>query len=179
MPLRIHLPGLDKPLFFEHSLLSISKWESLFGRPFNDEKDKTDEEAREYLSMMALEDYPDSVYSQIRQEDLSALSTYIASSQTATWFTEDKSKAKPGDPKKKLVVTSEIIYYWMISHQIPFECEKWHLNRLLTLIRVCDEKAKEAERKQKGGKAPAAPRSSYAQRQALNRQRREQHNTSG
>ena len=35
---------------------------------------------------------------------------------------------------------SELIYWYMSQLGIPFECDKWNLNRLLTLIRLAAAK---------------------------------------
>ena len=77
------------------------------------------------------------VYAALTMEQKDQISEYIGAKMTATWFAEDKSK-----PPNREIITSEIIYYWMISFNIPFECQKWHLNRLITLIRVCEAKNK-------------------------------------
>lgn len=122
-------------LTLEHSLLSISKWESKWKKPFLSKTPMNAEEMRDYIRCMTINTVSDeNVYLCIPDIEVKRIQAYIDDKMTATWFTEKDNK------KSKEIITSEIIYYWMIGNQIPFECEKWHLNRLLTLIRVCSEK---------------------------------------
>lgn len=124
-------------LTLEHSLISISKWESKWKKPFLDKADKTPEESADYIRCMTVGKEVDSeVLQWIPQSIYAQINEYIADSMTATWFNE--KNRKPGGGQ---VVTSELIYYWMIAFHIPLECEKWHLNRLLTLIKVCEVKS--------------------------------------
>lgn len=127
----------ETKLDLEHSLISISKWESKWKKPFLDKKPKTFEESIDYIRCMTLNSNVDpKVYYGITQEIFDKVTQYIDDPMTATWF-NDKGKQ---NPKNNQVVTSELIYYWLIAYDIPFECQKWHLNRLLTLVRVCDVK---------------------------------------
>ena len=127
----------EQTLHLEHSLISISKWESKWHKPFISKEDRTAEETRDYIRCMTIESNVNpNVYLAIPASTLEKVKWYISESMTATWFKEDKNAPKGG----KKVITSEVIYYWMISQNIPIECEKWHLNRLFTLIRVCSEK---------------------------------------
>lgn len=122
-------------LRLEHSLVSISKWESKWKKPFLDKKDKTESEMMDYVRFMTLNEVPDdSVYYALNTSNYNAIGDYINNSMTATKFPKDNS------PKNKEPVTSELIYYWMVAQNIPFECQYWHLNRLLALIKVCDLK---------------------------------------
>lgn len=121
-------------LNLEHSLLSISKWESKWCKPFLS-KDKTDirteEEMLDYIKCMTLnKNVPDIVFNSLTRDNIIAINNYIENPSTATTV-----KTKPGGGRE--IVTSELIYYWMVAYQIPFECEKWHINRLITLVRVC------------------------------------------
>lgn len=126
----------EQKLVLEHSLISISKWESKWKKPFLDKKPKTIEESADYIRCMSLtKDVNDIALRWLPQDVYRQVNEYIEDSMTATWFNERNQKPGGGS-----VVTSELIYYWMVAFNIPFECEKWHLNRLLTLIKVCEIK---------------------------------------
>ena len=123
-------------LQLEHSLVSISKWESKWCKPFIGKEGKTREETIDYIKCMTLTQNVDPmVYNYLRDEQFKQVKDYIDAPMTATWFREEK-KARPSREQ----VTSELIYYWMVAYNIPFECQKWHLNRLLTLVRICNAK---------------------------------------
>lgn len=120
-------------LSLEHSLVSISKWESIYQKPFLRSKNKTTAEVLEYIKCMTLTQNVDPlIYSNLPSDVIKQITDYIAAPMTATTFS--KKEEQHG---RKEIVTSELIYYWMVAYQIPFECEKWHINRLLTLIRIC------------------------------------------
>lgn len=122
-------------LQLEHSLVSISKWESKWHKPFLTKETKTEEEMRDYIRCMTITQNVDpSVYLGLSRNNLIQIKQYIDDTMTATTF-NDKNKKQ-----NHQVITSELIYYWMVSLNIPFECQKWHLNRLLTLIHICDIK---------------------------------------
>jgi len=129
----------EKTIKLEHSLVSLAKWESKWKKPFlDDKKDKTKEELLDYVRCMTLTQNVDPiVYYGLTEDNLIAIKNYIDDPMTATWFSEEKNRKF-----ERKIITAEIIYYWMVAAQIPFECEKWHLNRLITLIRVCGEKNK-------------------------------------
>lgn len=123
-------------LQLEHSLLSLSKWESKWKKPFLSKEPKTKEETIDYIRCMNLNaSTPYSVYLRLSSQNLKAVDAYINDAYSATTIRETESGRRNSG-----VVTSEVIYYWMVSLNIPFECQKWHLNRLLTLIRVCNIK---------------------------------------
>lgn len=126
----------EQKLCLEHSLISLSKWESKWHKPFLKNESRTMEEALDYIKCMTISQNIDpNVYKNLTASNIEEINKYIDNPMTATWFSEDKSK-----PKSRDIITSEIIYYWMIALNIPMECQRWHLNRLFTLIRVCNEK---------------------------------------
>ena len=126
----------ETTLKLEHSLLSISKWEAKWNVPFLDNREKSREEMIDYIRCMTLNsNVNDDVYYGLSAENHDAITKYINSPMTATTF-NDMNKGTGSYE----VVTSELIYYWMVAHGIPFECEKWHIQRLLTLIRICGAK---------------------------------------
>lgn len=157
-------------LELEHSLVSLSKWESKWEKPFLDDRKKTDAESVDYVRcMITTKNYDPAVLSRLDSGQVEQISEYIDAKMTATWFNEPK---KPSG--KKEVITAEIIYYWMISLTIPFECQHWHLSRLLTLIKVCNEKNTPAKDRKKMSRSEMASRN-----RELNAQRRAQMNSSG
>ena len=120
----------------EHSLVSLSKWESKWHKPFLTKEPKTIEETIDYIKCMTTtQNVDDSVYKFVTSENLDQVREYIESEMTATKFSKDDKKTTSRE-----IITAEIIYYWMIALNIPFECQKWHLDRLLTLINVCNIK---------------------------------------
>lgn len=120
-------------LQLEHSLVSISKWESKWKKPFLSKTPKTSEETLDYIRCMTItQNVPKETYHMLPSVIIQEIQDYIGDEMTATTFNTSNS----GD-KNKEVITSELIYYWMIAHNIPFECQKWHLNRLITLINIC------------------------------------------
>lgn len=128
----------DVVLTLEHSLVSLSKWESKYHKPFLGKENQTNEEIIDYIRFMTLTQNVDpKVYDRIDNRIIKEIATYIQDPMTATWF----SNARKPTGNSRRVTTAEIIYYQMIAFNIPFECQKWHLNRLLTLIRVCDEES--------------------------------------
>lgn len=126
----------EQTLQLEHSLVSLSKWESKWCKAFLTKEEKTLEETVDYIKCMTITQNVDpNVYNALTQSNIDNINNYISAPMTATTFYDDGQKGT-----KKETVTSELIYYWMISLNIPMECQKWHLNRLLTLIRVCNVK---------------------------------------
>lgn len=125
----------ESEILFEHSLISISKWESKWHKPFLSSNQKTSQETIDYLHCMVISRTynPTAINVIASDQSLSKeINDYIEDSMTATTFTEHGNSSK-----KKEVITSELIYYWMTEFNIPYKFERWHLNRLLTLIRIC------------------------------------------
>lgn len=118
-------------LQLEHSLISLSRWESTWKKPFLNKEKKTPEEFQDYVRCMTTNRVEPNVYRRLTPADYAKIQAYIDDPMTATTFHSMRD-----DPRNKEVVTSELIYYWMDSAQIDWAAEKWHLNRLLTLIRV-------------------------------------------
>ena len=154
----------EQSLQLEHSLVSLSKWESKWRKPFLN-SELTAEEQLDYIRCMTITQNVDpDTYKYLPAATLNEIREYIESPMTATWFS-DKNGHKAA-PKRfgRQAVTSELIYYWMIALNIPFECQKWHLNRLLTLVEVCNRKN---QPKKKMNKKDAA-----ARRRSLNAARK-------
>lgn len=126
----------EQTLQLEHSLISLSKWESKWNKPFLSKESKTYEETLDYVKCMTLtQKVSPEIYANLTDENMRDIQRYIEAPMTATTFSEEKNTKG-----NREIVTSELIYYWMIALGIPLECEKWHLNRLLTLVRVCNIK---------------------------------------
>ena len=126
----------EQVLQLEHSLVSLSKWESKWCKPFLSKENKTFEETIDYIRCMTInQNIPDEVYNCLTGENIREINEYISAPMTATRFSNDAM----GKGSREQI-TSELIHYWMIALNIPFECQKWHINRLLTLIRVCNIK---------------------------------------
>lgn len=154
-------------ILLEHSLLSASKWESKYKRPFLSSKGMDAEELLDYVRMMTLSFViDDRVYLAIPEEQLVGVLKYIEDPMTATTFREEQNRHF-----NRQIITTELIYYWMTSLNIPFECEKWHLNRLLALIRVCSIKSSPQKKMSKADIA--------RQQRELNEKRKREYNTRG
>ena len=154
-------------LQLEHSLVSLSKWESKWCKPFLSNTAKSVEETLDYIKFMTItQNVKPEVYDHLTQANIDQINKYIEAPMTATTFSEDKNSKH-----NREIVTAELIYYWMIALQIPFECQKWHLNKLLTLIRVCNIKNAPPKKMSK--------RDVMSRNAALNAARRKQLNSKG
>ena len=158
-------------LQLEHSLISLRKWESKWHKPFMGNNDKNYEEIIDYIKCMTLNKNVDPlVYMFIPEDKILSILNYINDPMTATQFTN--TTGAPGMAKNRYeVITAEIIYYWMIKLNVPVEFEKWHLNQLLTLIKVISLK--------EGPKKKMSKQDERAQRVALNKARRAKYNSKG
>lgn len=154
-------------LHLEHSLVSLSKWEETFEKPFLNDVRKTSEEVLSYIKFMVLDSNvsPD-VFGRLSEDNIDQIHDYINKKMTATWFSATSSKEKNTEK-----ITAELVYYWMFSMGIPKECENWHLNKLFTLIRVFSAKNSPSKKLSRSELA--------ARNRELNAQRRAQLNTTG
>lgn len=126
----------EQVLNLEHSLVSISKWEAIFNKPFLSNEEKTNNETYEYLKCMTInQNVDENAYKALTAQQIKQISDYINAPMTATTFSNQEGKS----PSRQ-ILTSEMIYYYMIAYNIPSEYQKWHLNRLMVLLRVCGEK---------------------------------------
>lgn len=154
-------------LQLEHSLISLAKWESKWHIPFLGKKEKTDEQIQDYIRCMTLTQHVDpDIYRHIPLSILNEIFDYIEDPMTATWFSKTEEK-KFGIGKRE-IITAEIVYYWMVTLNIPVQFEKWHLNRLLTLIRVINVK-NEPSKKMSKKDILASNRKTNAARRAKHR----------
>lgn len=157
-------------LQIEHSLLAIRKWEAKWKIPFLESDEKTYEQIKDYVKCMTIRKPKDpNIYSFLTKKNVEEIIKYIKDPMTATWFREGV------DPTGKMklkseIVTSEVIYYWMITLNIPFELEKWNFNQLMTLIRVCSVKSNNHK---------VDPKQAAIERAKLNEQRRAKYKTRG
>ena len=159
-------------LCLEHSLVSISKWESIWHKPFLGDGKKTEEELRSYIKCMTItQNVKDEIYDSLSPSELTQINDYIGDSMTATTFTNRRPEG--ARPRRSEIITSELIYYWMCSYQIPFECQRWHLNRLLTLIKICSIKNDTSKNKN------MSKRAILSNNNALNAARRQKLGTKG
>lgn len=156
----------EQELQLEHSLVSISKWESKWKKPFLAKDNKTTEESIDYVRCMTLTQNVDpNVYSYITNNLLQEIAEYIDDSMTATTVAPYTGKMN------REIITSEIIYFWMVSFNIPWECQRWHLNRLLMLIQICNVRNQPAKK--------MSQKELAARNKALNEQRKAKYNTKG
>lgn len=157
----------EQSLTLEHSLISLSKWETKYEKPYLSTTEKTAEEVLDYIRFMTITRNVDPVvYYNLSEQNKREIADYLKAGHTATTFRETRRQSRNSE-----IITSELIYYWMIASGIPFEAEKWPLKRLLTLIQVCsikNDKPKKMSRSQ-----------ILSEQRALNQARREKYGTPG
>lgn len=169
--LHLHLSATDTfeavELTLEHSLVSLSKWESKYEKPFHNKDGMTHEQTLSYIEMMltCASPHPNWI-GRLEKEHYVRVLEYISSKQSATWFRED-----PNEKKSREIITSELIYYWMVSFRIPFEAQYWHLNRLMNLIQICGIKQTKPKKMSRAEQR--------AEMRRLNAERRERLGTTG
>lgn len=156
-------------LHLKHSLLTLSKWETIWEIPFLGEGKKTTEQLYSYVNIMAGGDLDELTLSRLTSEHYEKLNAYLSSKQSATWFSES-----PNQRRSTQTVTSELIYFWMTTYNIPFECENWPFPRLMNLIRIASIKNDPDAGKKKRNKSQM-----LSERAMLNKKRREQYGTTG
>lgn len=154
-------------LRLEHSLLSMSKWESFWEIPFLTNEKRTQEQLLSYIAYMSEEPVNPQSLLELTPEDFEKINTYLSAKHSATWFGDEPEGTLSGQ-----VVTSELMYYWMTAQNIPFECETWPLQRLMNLIRIASIKNNPDPKKKRAGRT-------LSDRAALNRKRREEMGTKG
>ena len=157
----------DTTIVLEHSLISISKWESKWHMPFLGKDEKTPEQISDYIKCMTITpNVKEEVYDRITRDQVESIMAYINDPMTATTISQ-----REGRRVSREIVTSELIYYWMVALEIPFECQKWHINRLMMLIQICNIK-NEPDKKM-------SRRSAMQQNAALNAARRQKAHSKG
>lgn len=135
----INIP--EQTLYLEHSLISLSRWESIWKKPYLSKTPKTKIEILDYIRCMSVnKSISSEVVMSLSDDQFRQINNYIEAPMTATTFQKDNT------PPNRQIMTAEMIYWEMISNQIPFDCEKWHLNRLFTLIRVCGIKSQKPKK---------------------------------
>lgn len=164
-------PNEPTDINLEHSLVSISKWEAKYHKPYLDTKDKTPEETLDYISMMVIGKSVDpKIFYALSGEQIKEIADYIENPMTATVIKDEKKDNSKGEE----FTTSELIYYWMTAMNIPFECQYWHINRLITLVRICAIKNNPDKNKKK-----KLTSSDLAVRRAEMQARRAKYHTNG
>ena len=157
----------ETTICLEHSLISISKWESKWHIPFLGKDRKTIEQITDYIRCMTITpNVKPEIYDFLSQENINDVLSYIEDPMTASTVRE-----LGGSKRSSELITSELIYYWMVALQIPFECQKWHVNRLMMLIRICNVKNQPSKKMSK--------RSAMQQNAALNAARRQHMHSKG
>lgn len=197
--LKIHIPAVEDywdeareefitikayDLYLEHSLVSVAEWEAKWHKPFLGDSPKTNEELIDYIRCMVrkrnVDEIDERIFAFIPDDEMTRIQNYIEDDHTATYFRPDPKEQFTQGRKKKEVLTAEVLYYYMFALNIPMECQKWHLGRLQTLIKVCNEKNKEADPKNKNKRLTTKEQSQLAKSyHELNAKRRAALGTKG
>lgn len=156
-------------LQFEHSLLSLSKWESIWEVPFLSRTPKSEIQMLSYLKCMSLAPVSDEVINRLGPKEYERLQKYLGAKHSATWFSDEGSGASSSQ-----IVTSELVYYWMAAYNIPFECESWNLSRLMNLIKIASIKNDTDPKKNRRSRSQM-----LNERAALNAKRRAETGSTG
>lgn len=157
----------EQTLVLEHSLVSIAKWESKWKKSYLSNNNKTLEETLDYIKCMTItKNVNPLIYKSLNRKALEAIQKYINDPMTATYFYDKEDK--PSGPN---TITAEVVYYWMISLGIPMECQKWHFNRLIALIRVCNIKSNSGKKMSRS--------EILSRNKALNEERKRRYKTRG
>ncbi len=164
-------------LELEHSLISISKWEEIWHVSYFESLKKKPDQMLSYIKCMTInKNFKEDIYAHLKESDIIKIADYINDKHSATTFGDDDSQTE--NERNKQIITSELVYYWMFANQIPKECEKWHINRLLNLIRIFSIKNSEMDPNKK--KMGVKDKNAWlAKRNALNAKRKAQLKTSG
>ena len=157
----------EQTLVLEHSLVSIAKWESKWKKSYLSNNNKTLEETLDYIKCMTItKNVNPLIYKSLNREALEAIQKYINDPMTATYFYDKEDK-----PSRPNTITAEVVYYWMISLGIPMECQKWHFNRLIALIRICNIKSNSGKKMSRS--------EILSRNKALNEERKRKYKTRG
>lgn len=160
-------------LIIEHSLISLHAWEAIWHIPFLGDQKLNYEQIVSYIKCMTLNhDVDPNIYLFITDENIKEVNAYIDNPMTATWFGDGLGTSKKKKKRAGRIVTAELLYYYMLSLNIPFECRKWHLNQLITLIKVCNEENETPNKK-------VSKRDFIKRRDEINEMRKKQLHTTG
>lgn len=165
LPQTEHYPEVE--LSLEHSLVALSRWEALHMKVFFSHEEKTIGETYSYVRQMLLVEEPPELESRLTNDNLIAIQQYINSPQSATTFRQMQNER----PSRE-VITNELMYFWLVQFRIPFDpVETWHLNRLMTLVKICGVKQSKPKKMTKAEQ--------IAEMQSLNAERKAQLGSSG
>lgn len=153
-------------LQFEHSLRSLSKWESKNKIAFLAGREKTPAQMVDYYRCMLLSpEDPDLVYL-LDPSQMEELTNYINENQTASSVpNEGPTQYNPE------TTTSELVYFWMTALKINWEAQDWHFSRLMMLVQITSYKQQPPKKRN--------PREVLSDMRRENERRKKLFNTSG